>query len=246
MPEEVRPTVTDIDRFGTPLYTITEASHYLGVPDSTFRTWAKGYVRRSADRHVVRGGPIVTTLEGQSSRSASIPFVGLAEALVLAAIRKAGVPLQRIRPVLDLLREELGVDHVLASKSLYTDGAELLYDFAEQSGDSPEAASPRQLVVVRHGQHVFNEVIDQYLHRVDFASDGYAQVIQLPGYGVAEVVADPRRGFGQPTFKRGGAKVEDALGMFWAGESLADVAAEYGVPESELEDALRVASRRAA
>jgi len=60
------------------------------------------------------------------------------------------------------------------------------------------------------------------------------------------VVADPRRGFGQPTFKRGGAKVEDALGMFWAGESLADVAAEYGVPESELEDALRVSSRRAA
>jgi uncharacterized protein (DUF433 family) len=135
---------------------------------------------------------------------------------------------------------------VLASKSLYTDGAELLYDFAEQSGDSPEAASARQLVVVRHGQHVFNEVIDQYLHRVDFASDAYAQVIQLPGYGAAEVVADPRRGFGQPTFKRGGAKVEDALGMFWAGESLADVAAEYGVPESELEDALRVASRRAA
>jgi len=99
---------------------------------------------------------------------------------------------------------------------------------------------------VRQGQHVFNEVAGQYLNRVEFAPDGYAQLIQLPGYGDAEVVADPRRGFGQPTFKRGDAKGEDALGMFGAGVSLADVAAEYGVPESQLEDALPVASRHVA
>ena len=238
--------VIEADRFSTPLYTVSEASHYLGVPDSTFRTWAKGSVRHFPQRRDVRGEPVVTTVEAESPRSASVPFVGLAEGLVLAAIRRSGVPLQRIRPALDLLRDELGIDHVLASKSLYTDGAELLYDFAEQAGDSPEAASARQLVVVRHGQHVFNEVVDHYLQRVEFAPDRYAQVIMLPGYGQAEVVADPRRGFGQPTFKRGGARVEDALGMFWAGESLAQVSLEYGVPESELEDALRVASRHAA
>ena len=34
--------------------------------------------------------------------------------------------------------------------------------------------------------------------------------------------------------------------MFWAGEALADVAVEYGVPEPQLEDALRVATRYAA
>jgi uncharacterized protein (DUF433 family) len=56
-------------------------------------------------------------------------------------------------------------------------------------------------------------------------------------------VIDPRRGFGQPTFVAGGARVEDALGMFLSGESLATVSAEYGVPENELEDAVRVASR---
>jgi uncharacterized protein (DUF433 family) len=56
----------------------------------------------------------------------------------------------------------------------------------------------------------------------------------------------PNRGFGQPVFERGGARVEDALGMFWAGESLATVAEEYGIPEDQLEDALRVASRTAA
>jgi uncharacterized protein (DUF433 family) len=134
---------------------------------------------------------------------------------------------------------------VLASRSLYTDGADVLYDFAERSGD-PEADDVRQLVVVRNGQHVFSEVVDRYLRRVDFADDGYAQLIQLPGYQAATVVVDPTRGFGQPIFSNGGARVEDALGMFWAGESLADVSIEYGVPEAQIEDAQRVATRFAA
>jgi hypothetical protein len=61
------------------------------------------------------------------------------------------------------------------------------------------------LVVLRNGQRVFNEVIDSYLRRVQFAPDGYARVITLPVYRVAEVVVDPARGFGQPVYARGGA-----------------------------------------
>ena len=232
-----------VDRFSTPLYTVTEAAHFLGVPDSTFRSWVKGYIRRS-DGRAEAGEPIVTVIPGQRIRSASVPFVGLAEGLVLAGIRQAGVPLQRIRPAIEALKNELGIAHVLASESLYTDGAEVIYDFAERSSDSD--ADVRQLVVVRDGQHVFNQVVDQYLRRVQFADDGYAQLIHLPGYQAARVFVDPTRGFGQPIFGHGGARVEDALSMFWAGESIADVAIEYGVPEAQLEDALRVATRYAA
>ncbi len=50
----------------------------------------------------------------------------------------------------------------------------------------------------------------------------------------------------QPIFAHGGAKLEDVLGAFQAGESLDALAQEYGVPVTELEDALRVASRLAA
>ena len=109
---------------------------------------------------------------------------------------------------------------MLASRALYTDGAEVIYDFAEQAGDTPEARSARQLVVVRKGQHVFNDVIDDYLHRVGFAGEGCAELIHLPHYRTAEVLADPRRGFGQPIFAHEGAKVADVLGAFQAGESL--------------------------
>ena len=43
-----------------------------------------------------------------------------------------------------------------------------------------------------------------------------------------------------------GARLEDALSMFHAGESLDVVADEYGVPFEELEDAVRIATRDAA
>lgn len=244
--DETPAATPDTDRFRMPLYSVPEAAHYLGVPLSTFSTWAYGYVRRPAGRPEVTGEPVVTAIRSDRRGSATVPFVGLAEGLVLAAIRKTGVPLQRIRPALARLQDEFGLEHVLASSALYTDGAEVIYDFAEQAGDTLEAASARQLVVVRMGQHVFNEVIDDYLHRVQFGGDGYAELIHLPQYRTAEVVTDPRRGFGQPIFAHGGAKLEDVLGSFQAGESLNSLAQEYGIAMAELEDALRVASRLAA
>lgn len=68
------------------------------------------------------------------------------------------------------------------------------------------------------------------------------RLIRLPAYEVAEIVVDPSRGFGQPIFVRGGARLEDALGLFRAGEPLDVVADEYGIPRDHLADAVRVAA----
>jgi len=88
-----------------PLYSVTEAAHHIDVPVSTFRTWTHGYERPSHDRRPVVGEGIVTTLPRDAG--VSVPFVGLAEAHALAAIRRSGVPLQRIRPALQSAREAL-------------------------------------------------------------------------------------------------------------------------------------------
>jgi uncharacterized protein (DUF433 family) len=175
-----------------------------------------------------------------------MPFIGLAEAYSLAAFREARVPMQRIRPAIDVLRRELGLEHTLASKRLYTDGAEVLYDYAQHAGDTPEGDSARELVVVRNNQRVFTEIVDSYLRRVDFASDGYAQVIHLPQYRVAEVTVDPDHAFGRPRFTRGGAGLDEVIDLFRAGEPVDVVAAEFGLTRDEVEDALRVTTRAAA
>jgi uncharacterized protein (DUF433 family) len=225
-------------RFDVPLYSVSEAARHIDVPRTTFDTWVRGYSRRPKGRSPVTGASVVTYIP--SAEGPSVPFIGLAEGFVLAAFREAGVPLQRIRPAITRLQEELGIEHVLASRSLYSDGAEVLYDYAESTGDTPEGKSALQLVVVRNNQQVFQEVVDAYLRRIDFAADGWARALHLPHYRNADVVVDPKRSFGIPIFARGAARVEVVLGRFKAGESLDSLSEEFGIPTAELVDALRV------
>lgn len=235
------------DRSTVPLYTLKEAARYLDVPESTLATWAKGYRREFRDRSPVAMGPVLTSVSRVSPRGPVIPFVGLAEGLVLSAMRRSGVPLQRIRPALARLDDEFGLSHALASRRLFTDGAEVLYDYAETTADAEASRAVRELVVVvRSNQRVFNDVVESYLQRVEFDDAGYVRLIRLPVYTIANVLVDPARGFGQPIFARGGARIEDALAMFRAGEPLDVVADEFGVPREELEDAVRISTRVAA
>lgn len=228
-------------RFTEPLYTLSEASTYLRVPRATLTTWADGYEHHRRDRAVertVRGAPIITSMEPAQHGWPRLPFIGIAEAYVLNAFRQAGVPMQRIRPSLDWLVQHVG-PHALASKNLYTDGAEVLWEFARQSDeDDPDAAFARGLIVPRSGQYVFKEIVEHYLRQISFSEDNYTSLIRLPQYQHANVVLDPRRGFGQPVFGNSGVRVVDAIGPLRAGESFDAVAEDYGVSVSELRDAL--------
>lgn len=203
-------------------------------------------MRHPAGRPAVSGDPVITYLEPERHGAPVIPFVGLAEAMVLAAVRRSGVPMQRIRPALDALEHEIGVDHALASRRLYTDGAELLFEYGDRRRGSSEGDSALNLVVVRSGQTVFAEALAAYLKRIEYGADDYASLIHVPVYEHADVVADPTRAFGAPIFERGGVRVSDVLERFWAGESLEDLSDDFGVPLDQLEDVLRVASQRAA
>src|SRR3954453_13554726 len=106
----------DNNRFRDPLYTVAEASRYLGTPDSTLRDWTHGY-RKQRGSSIVQGGPLLTTVTS-GPRQPVIPFVGLAEGMILAAMRESGVPLQRIRPAVARLQADIGLEHALASQAL--------------------------------------------------------------------------------------------------------------------------------
>lgn len=217
--------VVSVDRFGTLLYGIGEAGEYLSVPPSTVTTWAYGYKRRrGAGARPFRAEPIITAVRPEHRSDPAVPFIGLAEAYTLAAFRKAGVPMQRVCFAVEVLATELGLEHALASRRLYTDGAEVLYDYAQRARDTTKGESARELVAVRHNHRVFSEVVEQYLQRIDFAADGYAQLIHLPQYQAADVTVDPDHAFGRPRFARGGASVDDVIDLFRAGEPVDTIA----------------------
>lgn len=223
---------TDQARFTTPLYTVGQAARYLQMPASTLGTWVDGYERAPRGRPV-HGEPLVTASAPERRGWPRLPFVGFAEAYVLNAFRKEKVPLQRIRASLAALRAELG-PHALASADLRTDGAEVLWNIAQYEGEQQDMV---RLVVPRSGQHVFTEVVQDYLRTITF-SDGFAQSIHPHRYAELAVVMDPRRSRGRPIFSQVGVSVDDVMARIRAGEDIEMTARDYGLPVPEVRAAL--------
>ncbi|MGW4285841.1 hypothetical protein ACWEIK_02785 [Streptomyces sp. NPDC004673] len=222
-------------RFTVPLYSQEAAARYLRTSSTTFRSWARGYHNHFPDRPDVIGDPLITSL-GNPRTGASVPFIGLAEGMFLSALRAAHVPMQKIRPALELVRDQLGVEHALASRRLYTDGAELLYEVSDHL-DGEERIEPRKVIVLRNGQYVFREIVERYMKQISYDSDGvagYANRVLLPGWEVAEIVVKPDVNFGQPYFAHNGTPlslIEDALTQ---GVPYEEAAATQGLPEDQV------------
>jgi uncharacterized protein (DUF433 family) len=237
-PLELHPLPASDLRLATPLFTMRETAAYLGVPFSTFHTWVRGYERRPPGRPAVVGAAVVHAQAAQGL-SPTVPFIGLIEAHVLSAFRRAGVPLPKIRAALARLGEDTGVEYALASGHLYTDGRDVLYEYAEQQGEDVI----RSLTVVHSGQRVLRPVLEQDLRLITWDEDAWPVTLRLSGFERAAVVVDPECGFGRPRFVHGGARIEDVVDRFFGGDDIQEIADDFGVPVSECLEAVRVLGR---
>ncbi len=215
-------------RFDTPLYTVPEAARFLGVPAATFASWVDRPSARADER------PLVTLIPA-APQYPTIPFVGLVEGMVVAVFRRAGVSMQHIRKALPVVQKEIGLKHALASHRLYTDGAAILYDFARHQDED------KMLAAVVTGQRVFTPIVSKYLQRITYAPDEWAERLVLPITDRPVVEVDPRRAFGRPVFVKGGARMEDVVDRFRAGERLESVAGDFDLEAEDVEDVIRAA-----
>ncbi len=212
-------------RFDSPLYTQAEAARYVDMPATTLRDWAHPHRGRA-------GRPMVTSLRAASARRLTVPFIGLAEAMFLSALRRAGVPMQQIRPALAMVEDRLGVAHALASRRLFALGPQLLWEVSAEG--ELGADQRRALIVLRDGQYVFREVVERYLRRIEYAEDDYAARLRPPQYEVADVLIDPEINFGVPYFAVSGAPLYAVLSRLRAGESIPEVAEDFELPEDQV------------
>ena len=217
---------TDDPRFTAPLYTVKQAAAFLREPETRVRYWVQG-----------RGlsGPLVTSRPSPLRLEAEIPFIGLAEGLIVSFLRRKNLSLQYIRRALDKLGQEMTIDYALASRRFYTDGLSALYRY---KATPDEDFAP--LAEILSQQYVMEKVVEDNLELITFAPDGWAGRLVLPFVTDREIIeVDPKRGFGKPLFIHGGARLQDVLARLRARESAQEVAKDFGVP---LEDVLDIVS----
>ena len=233
-------------RFDVPIYTQADAARYLDIPPTTFRSWARGYRHAFPNRSPVQGAPLITSVGQPGAAQPSIPFIGLAEGMFLSALRRAHVPMQQIRPALELVQDRLGVEHALASKNLYLCGADLLYQISEDDTlERENRREARKLIVLKNGQYVFREVVEKYLLNIHYDSR-YADRLTLPGYEVATIAAQPEVNFGRPYFTATGTPLHVVTGRLRAGESVEDVADDFDLAEEQVAEVAERYGRDAA
>lgn len=217
------------DRFTSPLYSPTEAASIAGITLTKFLRWAFKL-------------KMITLTEPTVAPKVVVPFAGLAETLVLSALRQHE-SLQGIRRALARLRQlHPDLRSYLASQRLYTSGRDVLFDLSEPEPDRSGLVSIPQV------QGVITATVADYLKpmTIEFdESEGYAERVRLSEYRVAEVIVDHRRAAGRPIFARGGVRVSHVLDSYIAGHTAEECYEEYSVPIEHIEDAVRVHLRKA-
>lgn len=167
-----------------------------------------------------------------------LPFVAMAEAEILRELRNTGLSMQHIRAGVERLRRETGNQYVLATHHIASDGGDLLYR-------TTDAVAPEWLRATDN-QIKLSGVVDELLRFVSYAPDGYADRLRLKPYGSADVILDPRFGFGQPVLAGSKVRVDAIADLFFAGESVETVASEFGATTDEVEAVIRVLGQQRA
>lgn len=213
----------------------SEAAWQLGISGQTLGNWLDGYTAKNGKVHppVLRETPTGVP---------SLTWGEYVEAFYLTAYRfHKKVPLQRIRPFVEAMRQEFQVPYPLAHLRPYVDESRQLLLKVQKELDLPD-----DLWMVFEGksqQLVLNPTLrTDFLSRVEFEADDAQRIFPIP---------DKRRLVIDPRVRSGTAAIEGVPATLVAksvesGDSLQTVADTFDLDIPAIELALSYALARAA
>ncbi len=207
-------------------YDFGEVAHYLRLPVSTVRAWVLGQKE------------FKSVINPASDSSPALSFVNLVEIHVLAAIRRRhGIPMPKVRIALESV--DMATAHPLADARFETDGVDL---FVRKLGDLVNLSRPHQ--------QAMREVIEAHVRRVVWDDDDLpSQLFPFTTSSLdssRSVVINPRIAFGRLVLANTGIPTLTVAQRYLGGESVDELAEDYGRLRVEIEDALRCEFARAA
>lgn len=225
-------TITYLER---PVYELGQVDALLGLGHGTARRWVDGYERRGQSfepvvRETSTGNDLVTWGE----------FV---ETRLLASYRDSGVPMLRMRPIVEGLREQFGVRNPLATLRTYVDESrQLVYELQEQEGLED---SMRLVVEAASGHLVFSTQMRQFERTMEFGPDdgnGLSITVRIKPPGRARALTlDPERRSGQPVARS--VPTDVLVELVRAHEPIEWVAEQYELSVEQVLDALEYERR---
>lgn len=215
-----------IDLLTRPVYGMAQVDWILRLRSGTARRWIDGYERR---------GKLYPPIVRLKSTSDEIVTWGeFTEARLLSEFRDAGIPIQRMRPAVEGLREQFDQLYPLAYARPFLEerGRELVLRVQEKVG----LEKPLRLIVVRSGQLALTAEADQFARSVDFGDEGFVRRMN-PVPDLQHVWFDPLRQFGEPVVRSVPTAViaEQAR----AGDRPALIASLYDLSDEEVWQAIR-------
>lgn len=218
------------DPLDVPAYTLREVTQCLQVPYATVRAWGMGRSYQAASgRKWAR--PLIDIADRDTP---AVSFRNVVELHVLSAIRrKHRVEMRAIRRAIGYLQRQLHVQHPLADQQMATDGKDL---FIQHYG--------KLVNISRGGQLEMRNVVEAYLSRIE--RDDAGVPIRLFPFTRTRieaaprlVVMNPRVQFGRPCIAGTGIPTSVIAERYVAGDSIRELAQDYGQQGAAIEEALR-------
>jgi uncharacterized protein (DUF433 family) len=170
-------------------------------------------------------------LLSQGEKRAALSYMQLIEVAVVAAFRKAQVPLKRIQAARDFAKRVLRSEYPFAEYRFKEEGRHLWLD-SSQTVDLHKGS------VIQADQEVQRawELVIGRLREFEYEHEGIALRWHVAGLS-SPIIIDPRISFGAPTVK--GTPTWVIRGRWAAGESDSDIADDFGIEKEEVREALR-------
>ena len=201
-----------------PAYTLAEAARYLKVAPATLRSWVVGRAYPKGEG-VAHSHPLIGAAV---KRPPTLSFWNLIEAHVLRSLRiDHGVSMDALRKALRYAEGELKIDRLLLSQELRTDAGRLLL---ERYGQLIDLSTSGQMAL----RHTFHE------HLARVAWDPWKFPVRLYPF--------PSWFFRKPiracAIVSRGISTGAIAERIDAGETAAELAADYDLTERDIEEAV--------
>lgn len=171
-------------------------------------------------------------IRAPAGTSSHISFNNLVEAHILRALRtRHGVRVAALRDSIEYTERKLQIRHLLLSGELRTAGQDILLDRLS-----------KLITLSRSGLRAMRQMLEVHLDRVDRDADAlpFRLYPLRPTWSPDRkpIVIDPRIAFGRPSVAGSGVSIAALVCRYDAGESLRELAHDYRLDVSQIQDAV--------